>query len=894
MRLRLALSLALLLALPAAPGARGPQADGISALISRIEQAAGEGDARAIVALASPGANRDAVQDFADTLATPRPSHFVLKERDRSILDDGLTIRLLVELFVEFENEGMAGAWRIDVRPAGSRSESGWRITAVQRLGTITGLYRLSIDPTRQYEVRHLTVHAPDLSLEMASGSAFVAETPGGPTAIVLLGHGTMRFTPRDPAERTQIRIFAKSEALVASFDAAFIRVRDYEFGEHFIGTLSERPVSAADLRRATAVFDDYIGRTLQIDLNDLSRERWSLEPSSGDFIAEVRTGKFGSLTYARSSSDAEDISFFDRKHRKNIAVYGSDEKLKSRGRFFNEDDLLDYDVLAYDIDATFSPDREWIDGDARVKIKIRDAGATSLTMKLADTLTVRAVYSPEFGRLLHLRVVGQSAIIVNLPEPLPVGQELWMRVVYSGRIPSQELEIEALQIKYQDDQFEIPIEPRFVYSNHSYWYPQSRVTDYATAKMRITVPGEYDVVASGHPAGPPASPPGVVDSGQRPRKMFVFEADRPVRYLACVISRFNPVETAQLTVPSPGPTPGEGTAAGGPRSNEAPDRRSVSLFVQANPRQSGRGHAMSERAATIFQYYASLIGEAPYPSFTVALTESRTPGGHSPAYFAVLNQALPATAFVWRNDPVAFDNYPSFFIAHEIAHQWWGQAVGWKNYHEQWISEGFAQYFAALYASKERGDGLFESIMRQMRDTAINASPQGPVYLGYRLGHLKSDGRVFRSIVYNKGAVVLQMLRHLVGDDAFFRGLREFYHAWAYTKAGTDDFRQTMEKASGRDLSRFFETFIYGTAIPRVKFSSRLMGDGTTLVRFEHRADVTDLPVTVRVNYMNGSSEDFIVPVSERVVERRIALKSAVRSVDANPDGAALAVIER
>jgi aminopeptidase N len=302
----------------------------------------------------------------------------------------------------------------------------------------------------------------------------------------------------------------------------------------------------------------------------------------------------------------------------------------------------------------------------------------------------------------------------------------------------------------------------------------------------------------------------------------------------------------------------------------------------------------MSERASAIFQYYASLVGEAPYPSFTVALTESRTPGGHSPPYFAVLNQSPPATAFTWRNDPVAFDNYPSFFIAHEIAHQWWGQAVGWKNYHEQWISEGFAQYFAALYASKERGDGLFESIMRQMRDTAIDASGQGPVYLGYRLGHLKSDGRVFRSVVYNKGAVVLQMLRHLVGDEAFFGGLQQFYRTWAYKKAGTDDFRQAMEKASGRDLSRFFDSFIYGAEIPRVKFSRRLMGDGTMLVRFEHRNDVTDLPITVRVNYADGTSEDLVVPVSERVVERTIHLKATLRSVDVNQDGAALAVIEK
>ena len=93
--------------------------------------------------------------------------------------------------------------------------------------------------------------------------------------------------------------------------------------------------------------------------------------------------------------------------------------------------------------------------------------------------------------------------------------------------------------------------------------------------------------------------------------------------------------------------------------------------------------------------------------------------------------------------------------------------------------------------------------MLRQMRRWAIEQSPQGPVYLGYRLGHIKGDGRVFRALVYNKGAMVLHMLRRLVGDEAFFAGLRQFYATWQFRKAGTDDFRVAMEKASGRDLTR-------------------------------------------------------------------------------------------
>ncbi|HEX6975942.1 MAG TPA: M1 family aminopeptidase, partial [Vicinamibacterales bacterium] len=257
------------------------------------------------------------------------------------------------------------------------------------------------------------------------------------------------------------------------------------------------------------------------------------------------------------------------------------------------------------------------------------------------------------------------------------------------------------------------------------------------------------------------------------------------------------------------------------------------------------------------------------------------------------LNQVMLNSTFVWRNDPVSFDNYPTFFLAHELAHQWWGHAIGWKNYHEQWISEGFAQYFAAMYAEKERPGTVLGNLVRQMRQTAIRASDQGPVYLGYRLGHIRGDDKVFRAVVYNKGAMVLHMLRRLLGDETFFAGLRGFYADWKFRKAGTDDFRVAMEKVSGRDLTRFFDTWIFGTEIPRVKFSYKIDG-ASAHVQFEQHGTPVDVPVTVTVQYADGSSDDVIVALSERTTEGTIALKGAVRAIVANGDSAALVEIDR
>jgi aminopeptidase N len=274
-----------------------------------------------------------------------------------------------------------------------------------------------------------------------------------------------------------------------------------------------------------------------------------------------------------------------------------------------------------------------------------------------------------------------------------------------------------------------------------------------------------------------------------------------------------------------------------------------------------------------------------------VALIESDLPGGHSPGYFAVLNQPLPASPLVWRNDPVAFSNYPDFFIAHEIAHQWWGQAVGWRNYHEQWISEGFSQYFAALYAQHQKGDDVFVSMLRQLRKWSLDTSDQGPVSLGYRLGHIRGESRIFRALVYNKGAAVLHMLRRLIGDDEFFRGLRRFYRDSRFRKVGTDDLQAAMERESGKPLERFFQQWIYGATIPRVKVAYRVEG-AEVVLRIEQVGEVFDLPVTVSLQYADRKPVEVLMPVTEQVVERRVALVGVLRGVEISKDDGMLAEI--
>ena len=855
--------------------AQTPATDSVGLVVARIEQAVLSGDRTAFNALLAPGAVEGA-DDFWQEV-TPAPERVVVKERDRSSLTDGGQ-RLILELLQVRNEEGRLATWDVQVRPAapaGNERTPLWRLARLKEGSTVTGLHRLTLDSSRQFSVSKLRILAPDFELSMDAGAAFLATIPGGATAVVLLGRGTMGFAPTEVAERTQLRLFAGAATLRESFDLAMLRISPGQFAPILAsGVLTPATVSAADARRANRYFEETIGRSLTLDLGDLSRERWSLVPPPGDLLTEVRTRKFGILTYARTWNQSEDVTLFDRDGRKNIAVYASQEKLAARGRFYSEDDAVDYDVESVALDADIDPDRAWIEGSASLTMVTR-AAVPSLILKLAESLVVRSVTSAELGRLMFLRIAGQGSVIITPPATLPAGRRVTIRVAYGGHLASQDLAADASPASPTptpaSTAFDFTPAPRYIYSTQGYWYPQSTVHDYATATLRISLPAGYRVVASGRSIGSAKPALAPVLTGSRTRMAYEFAAEQPVPYLACVVSRFDVV------------------------SDTSPDRPAAPLAfdVVANGRQLSKARDVAERARAVLRFYLSVLGDAPYSGLTVAVSESGAPGGHGPAYVALIDQPLATSQLVWRNDPVSFPDYPSFFIAHEIAHQWWGQAISGNNYHEQWLSEGVAQYFAALYAEHERGVDTFAGVLRQMQRSAIGASDQGPISLGYRLGHIRRDSRVFRAILYNKSAMVLHMLRRLIGDEAFFTGLRNFYRDFRFKKAGTDDFRRAMERASGTDLGTFIEGWIFGSDIPHVKVS-RTLSPSQLTVTFEQVGPVLPVPVTVLVAYVDGSVDTVVVPVLSARVSRAIPLRGTVRDIKIDDDHAALARFTR
>ena len=522
------------------------------------------GDPAPYMDLLSAVADRKFAGDASRALIGPGITRAVIRERDRAPLDGTLPgdgYRLMVEILVERGSRARIETWRLDIRRVPTETnEDEWRIAGQQSLTSVDGLYRLALNPSRAYRARNLVVRSDDLEIRLPDGYVFTADTPDGPTAAVLVaGDGaTMSFRPAPETEREQVRIYAGSDGIETRIEDVFLRFSPSDFQARLpADALTEAAPDPGLFRRAEAVFREEVSRSFSLDLGDLSRETWSLPPTSGDFLAEIRTRRFQTLTYSKSANDPEDISVFDRRRRRNISVYPSAARLAAGVSRFDEDARAPFDVTHYDLDVAFDPARQWLDGRALVRLTVRADAINNLTLRLAENLTVRSIYSTEFGRLLSLQIRGQNNVIVNLNGYATRGTPITLDVTYSGRLEPTEPDRESVAPQFPSDQPQIvdsqsfPGEPSLLYSTRTFWYPQGYSGDYATAVMHLSVPEMYQVVASGElAAGSPVVVPG--HDRQPSGRRYIFEARQPVRYLACLISRLVRVSARTLSLVEP------------------------------------------------------------------------------------------------------------------------------------------------------------------------------------------------------------------------------------------------------------------------------------------------------------------------------------------------------
>lgn len=245
-------------------------------------------------------------------------------------------------------------------------------------------------------------------------------------------------------------------------------------------------------------------------------------------------------------------------------------------------------------------------------------------------------------------------------------------------------------------------------------------------------------------------------------------------------------------------------------------------------------------------RYFTTLFGKYPYPAFSAA---------YHPFFFG---QGFPSLLMLPAADSDSRSTYS--FIAHETAHQWWGDVVTWRSYRDQWLSEGFAEYSGMLYTGIRSGMGDREKLVNSAR-AALKEPPRtftgpgkgkladvGPIILGHRLNTTKTFG-AYQTLIYAKGALVLRMLHFMFTDpatgngDPFFTMMKDFVNRHRDGAASTDDFRivanehfvktPIARRYGMTSLDWFFNEWVYQSALPSYKMDYRLENqpDGKVLL---------------------------------------------------------------
>jgi hypothetical protein len=232
---------------------------------------------------------------------------------------------------------------------------------------------------------------------------------------------------------------------------------------------------------------------------------------------------------------------------------------------------------------------------------------------------------------------------------------------------------------------------------------------------------------------------------------------------------------------------------------------------------------------------------------------------------------------------------YNEYVVAHELGHQWWGDWVTCRDFHHIWINEGFATYSEALWAEALGGMAAYHA------DLDLNR------YFGPGSVYVVDDtdeAAIFSSnLSYNKGSWVLHMLRRVLGDAVFFDALREFGTTFAYGTATTEDFRGVCEAVSGRDLTKYFQQWVYGEYYPayRARWSAAPAAGGwdVTLTLEQTQAwQLFTMPVDVRVTTASGSTTFTVQDsLASQVFVLRVAEPPTQVAVD--PDGWILKTLE-
>jgi aminopeptidase N len=464
-----------------------------------------------------------------------------------------------------------------------------------------------------------------------------------------------------------------------------------------------------------------------------------------------------------------------------------------------------------YQIDAELTPHTHKISAHAKVRFTALE-DLNIATFELHNALRVTKVVDAAGKPLSAERVTQDSTIRISLTTPVAKDSSSTLTFDYEGTLDSaDDSPVQGLKLAYVGDDTSY-----LLYAGR--WFPVNAYgINRFTATMNITVPAHMIVIGSGKES------PGTTSGGKRPvgalpTKTFSFTWDKP-------------------SFP--------GTIVAGIFQEFKSDEAGLDLHVFFKPAHQNMGATYATTAVKEFTYFVTLYGAAPSTALRVVeIPDDTVPAAWAPEIAAIASRAVTEKV-----------NYR--LLANTIAHQWWGASVSPASRDDWWLNDGFARYSEARYVEQAAGQaGLEETI----KDMSVGA-------LAYDTVPLSSSGKLeifspeAQSLVTDKGAMILHMLRWVIGDQKYDQTMRAFASKYAGKSATLDDFRALAEQNYGQQLVWFFSQWLDSTGAPefKTKYTIYRLGNGKgfrVVGQISQDLDLFRMPVDLKID-TDGKTEN-------------------------------------
>jgi tetratricopeptide (TPR) repeat protein len=448
-----------------------------------------------------------------------------------------------------------------------------------------------------------------------------------------------------------------------------------------------------------------------------------------------------------------------------------------------------------YQIEATLEPHLHQITARATVKFTAQQDLSVAV-FELHNDLRVTKVLDEKNQPLSGERVTQDSTVRVPLPNGLAKDASTTLTFEYEGQLENADNgPVPGLNLAHIGDDTSF-----LFYAGR--WFPVSGFgLNRFTSTISITLPAHMLVIGSGKGSVSNVAPAKKAAATVLPTKTFTFVSDKP-------------------SFP--------GTIVAGVFQEYKSDEAGMELHVYFKPTHQSVAPAYTTTAVQEFTYFTTLYGPLRTPKLNIVELPSDTlPFAWAPEVVGLASSSITEKT-----------NYR--LLADGIAHQWWGVSVSPATKDDWWISDGFSRYSEAMYVENAAGTAGLEEAVKDMSVGAL-AYDTVPLSSASKLDTFSTE---FQSLTTDKGAMILHMLRWVLGEDKYNKTMREFASEYAGKSATTDDFRSIAEKYYGDQLTWFFSQWLDSTGAPefKVKYTTyRLGGAAAQAIKDEKAGDKVD-----------------------------------------------------